>query len=403
MTISRRTMLMLAGGALMPWTPGVNIALGADVGAPRNILVYIFLRFGMDGLHLLAPADDGAYRQMRPSIAINTVGLNAAPALAKLDGVQFFLHPDAGQLRQMFIDKELAFVHAVGAPTQLRSHFEVQEMVDKGIGDADIGVTNGWLARHLLTRVGPASEFLATADSVIGTSPLRGTSGIVPTTELESLPYYIDNERGDLMSALNKGNTPSAKSVQTTLKICQVVRERVSTLPRTPNPNYTFGNLSNKLQPLARAIKMNMGIEVATVDYGGWDHHEYINNNFSNSVEELSNALYAFTDDLGPTLMSRVTIAVQTEFGRRAYENATYGTDHGAASVMMVMGAGVAGGKIYGQWPGMKDNQLDGGDLAVTTDSRQVLSEILTTRMSQERITSVFPSVAYKPLGLISG
>lgn len=401
MDISRRTMLMLTGGALMPWAPGVKVALGADVGVPRNILVYIFLRFGMDGLQLLAPADDAAYPEKRRSIGLTATGLNAAPALAKLDGLQFFLHPDASQMRQMFNDKKLAFIHAAGLPTQLRSHFEVREMVDRGIADGDVGVNNGWLARHLATRSGPASDFLATADSLIGTSPLRGTSGIVPMTELESLPYYIDNERSELMAALNRGNTPAAKSVQQTLKICQIVRERVATLPRTSNPNYTFGNLSAKLQPLARAIKLNMGIEVATVDFGGWDHHEYIQNNFSNSVEELSNALFAFTDDLGPALMSRVTIAVQTEFGRRAYENATYGTDHGAASVMMVLGAGVAGGKIYGQWPGMRDNELDGGDLVVTTDSRSVLSEILVKRMSQERIASVFPSVAYKPLGII--
>ncbi len=403
MTVSRRSMLKMAAGAsMMPWAPGLNVAFAADTEGQRNILVYIFLRFGMDGLMLLGPADSGDYQAKRGAIGLQTTGINRGRNIGALDGVPMFLHPDAEQLRLMFNAKQVAFIHAAGNPTALRSHFEVQEMVDKGAVDGEILSNTGWLTRHLNSRTGPASEFLATADSLIGTTPLRGTAGIVPTTELEALQYYLDNERSDLMRVLNKGNTPSELSVRKTLQMADVVKSKLAALPRTENPNYTYGSVSQALQPLARALKLNIGLEVATVDVGGWDHHDNIRNNFSNSIEELSNAIFAFTDDLGPELMKRVTIVAQTEFGRRVEQNANMGTDHGAASVMIAAGAGITGGKIYGQWPGLKDKDLDGGDLVVTTDSRQVIAEVLTKRMGQEKTANVFPQLAYKPLGLVT-
>ena len=402
MTLSRRSLLKIAaGGAFMPWGAGVNVAFGADVNPVNNIFIYIFLRFGMDGLQLLAPADDGAYRDKRRSIGLTVGGVTGARPIGALDGVQFFLHPQTIQLAQMYDAGSLAFIHAAGTPTQLRSHFEVQEMVDKGVGDADHVATNGWLARHLALRTGPVNDFAATADALIGTSSLGGAAGIVPTTDLESLPFHVNTERSDLMALLNKGDTPSAKSVLQTLRTCEVVRERIASLPQTINPNYTYGLLSQKLQPLARALKLNLGIEVATVDFGGWDHHDNIQQSFNMQARELSNALFAFTDDLGP-LMKKVTIVAMTEFGRRVKENANAGTDHGAASVMMALGAGVNGGRIYGQWPGLKTADLDGGDLRVTTDYRQVLGEILVKRQNQGKIESVFPQVAYKPLDIFS-
>ena len=128
MSVSRRNMLKMAvGGALMPWAPGVNVAFGADGGTQRNMLVYIFMRFGMDGLQMLAPAEDSAYRANRRTIGLPTTGVNAARPIGTLDGTQFFMHRNADQLRLMFSNKTLAFIHAAGNPTELRSHFEVQE------------------------------------------------------------------------------------------------------------------------------------------------------------------------------------------------------------------------------------------------------------------------------------
>src|SRR5205814_2193519 len=111
------------------------------------------------------------------------------------------------------------------------------------------------------------------------------------------------------------------------------VRDKAQSIPPPQGQgNYTYGALSNKLKPLAQIIKMDIGVQLATVDFIGWDHHEYLNNNFNSQAQELGNAFFAFTDDLGEHA-KRVTVVMMTEFGRRVRENANNGTDHGAGAV----------------------------------------------------------------------
>ncbi|MGE3334355.1 MAG: DUF1501 domain-containing protein [Rhodospirillaceae bacterium] len=404
MDISRRHFLGSAAGAMVPLAGGVRVAFG-QIAAP-NILIVIFLRFGMDGLQLLAPADDPGYQDKRGNIGVKPSGFNPGRPLGILDGTQFFLHPQADQLRFMYADKSLAFVHAVGAPTRLRSHFEVQELVDQGSADNEPTTSSGWLTRHLATRnslntAGSSTRFIATSDSMLATSALRGAPGVIPANDLESFPISISPERAALLAALSAGNSGVARSTRETLDVVDAIRARGRALPQETQLNYTYGLLSQKLQPLARVLKLDLGIEAATVDFGGWDHHDNLPMWFGIQVRELGDALFAFANDLGP-LMQRVTIVAVTEFGRRVEENANMGTDHGAASVMMAMGAGVKGGRIYGQWPGLKEGDLDAGDLAVTTDYRQVLAEVLAKRQGQTDIARIFPHISYKPLGLFT-
>jgi uncharacterized protein (DUF1501 family) len=395
MALTRRSLLTAAtAGALAPVLPGVRLAFGATPG--NNVLVVIFLRFGMDGLQLLAPAEDASYRAKRASVGLRPAGT----ALGAMGDTPFYLHPQAGQLRLMYNAKTLAFVHAAGTPTDLRSHFEVQAMVDKGIAGTEVDPSSGWLTRHLLAR-GLHSDFAATADTMTDSSSLSGTSGVLPTSSLTSLPYSISQDQAALIGVLNAGDNAVAQSARETLKTIAVVREKTAGLKQTTSPNYSYGALSQKLQPLATAIKLDLGIQAAILDFEGWDHHENIAYNFSNQITEFSNALFAFTDDLGDA-MSRVTVVTVTEFGRRVQENASAGTDHGAGSVMIALGAGINGGKIYGQWPGLADEQLDQGDLRVTTDLRQVLGELLVKRQGQTAIQSVFPNITYSPLGIAS-
>ena len=400
MTLSRRHLLSAAGAGLVPMMPGLNMAFAAN-GASTNTLVFLFLRFGMDGLQLLAPADEAGYRDRRPTIGLRTTGGGSGVALDTLDKVQFFLHPQALQFREMYKAGTLAFVHAAGVPTAQRSHFEVQDMAVRGMADDERYVDSGWMARHFQTRPGTASEFAASSDGSPVNSALRGVFGMVPTSQLDTMRYIVTEEREPLLRALNSDNSAVARSIRQTLDTVAVVRDKIQSLPPTPNPNYTYGALSQTLQPLARAIKLDVGVELATVDFGGWDHHDQLPGLFANQARELSNALFAFTDDLG-SAMNRVTVVAMTEFGRRVSQNGSNGTDHGAASVMMVLGGGVKGGKIYGSWPGLNDADLDNGDLRVTTDYRQVLAEVLQKRQGQTAVEGVFPTVAYKPLGLIT-
>jgi uncharacterized protein (DUF1501 family) len=177
-------------------------------------------------------------------------------------------------------------------------------------------------------------------------------------------------------------------------------------VPATPQgnrPTYNAGGqLGRNLQELARLIKAGAGIEAAFAEIDGWDHHQNENNQMSNLLREFSNAIAAFCQDLGDR-MEDVVIVTMSEFGRTAAENGTGGTDHGHGSLMMVAGGPVRGGKIYGEWPGLEKEQLyEGRDLAVTTDFRTVLSELVRGHLGRTDLSSVFPGFnAKRELGLL--
>jgi Protein of unknown function (DUF1501) len=162
------------------------------------------------------------------------------------------------------------------------------------------------------------------------------------------------------------------------------------------------GELGRNLQQLARLIKSDAGVEAAFAEVDGWDHHQNENGQLSNLLNQFSNAIAAFCQDLGDR-MEDVVIVTMSEFGRTVEENGDGGTDHGHGSMMMVLGGPVQGGKIYGKWPGLEKEQLfEGRDLAVTTDFRTTLSELVRGHLGQNDISSVFPG--FKPdasLGLL--
>jgi uncharacterized protein (DUF1501 family) len=408
MTVSRRNfMASAAAGGLVPLLPGLNVAFGAsDMGTPggaagNQVLVFLFLRFGMDGLSLIAPAEDGQYRDKRPTIALRTSGANPASYLDTHQGVPFFINPAARQLKTMYDAKSLAIVHAAGVPTDLRSHFEVQAMVGQGVALTEAARDTGWLARHLIAKGGERTDFAAVSDGVGLTTSLDGLGGTLSFNNLATLGSSLTGRFADAITAMHSGTSELELSVQKAVRTAAVVREKTRALEDTPNSNYTYGALSNVLRPLAQVIKLDVGVELATADFLGWDHHEYLINAFPQQAQELGNALFAFNDDLGEHA-ARVTVVMMTEFGRRVRENANNGTDHGAGAVMLIQGAGVNGGRMYGDWPGLRDDQLDQGDLAVTTDYRRVLAEILVKRQGQTAIEQIFPTVPYAPLGVVS-
>lgn len=407
MTLSRRDLLKATAAAgLVSLIPGVNVAFGADTAAStpggQNVIVFLFLRFGMDGLSMIAPADDGAYRDRRPTIALRSAGLGAANSLGQYQGTPFFMHPRAGLLYEMFKKGSLAAIHASGVPTENRSHFETQEMVTRGLADNEVVDRRGWLARHLLSQSDTHSDFEGVSDGQGVTQALEGMGTSLTFSGLASLGYSFVGRYGAAMAAMHAGDGELAQSMQKTMRIADSVREKAASVPyETPKGNYTYGGLSNTLRPLAQVLKLDLGVRVATVDFGGWDHHEYLSNAFFNQAAELSDSVGAFVDDLG-ALSDRVTIVMMTEFGRRVRENTNNGTDHGAGAVMLVQGAGVNGGKFYGDWPGLTETVLDQGDLPVVTDYRRVLGELLVKRHAQTKLEQVFPITPYRPLGIFT-
>jgi uncharacterized protein (DUF1501 family) len=164
---------------------------------------------------------------------------------------------------------------------------------------------------------------------------------------------------------------------------------------------YPAGELGDSLRDVARLVKAGVGLRAATVDVGNWDMHSGLGSSDSGwmfkQLTELGQALAAFHADLG-TAMGRVTVVTLSEFGRRVAENASGGLDHGHGNVCLLMGGGVVGGKIYGNWPGLAKENLVAGDLAGTTDYRTILAEILEKRAKLATGT-VFPSLGAERLG----
>jgi uncharacterized protein (DUF1501 family) len=153
------------------------------------------------------------------------------------------------------------------------------------------------------------------------------------------------------------------------------------------------------LKQTAMLIKAEVGLEVSAIDVGGWDTHfaqGSVTGLMPNLMKDLADGLAAFHADMQKH-MKNLTIVTMSEFGRRAAENGSLGTDHGHGSMMMLLGGHVDGGKVHGEWPGLEDGQMIGpGDLAVTTDYRDVLSEILVKRLNNTALNEIFPG--YSPV-----
>jgi uncharacterized protein (DUF1501 family) len=160
------------------------------------------------------------------------------------------------------------------------------------------------------------------------------------------------------------------------------------------------------LQDIARLAKADLGMEVACIDYGGWDMHQNIGlptdaqGPFSIMAKDFATGLAAFRTDLG-SRWKTVTVVTMSEFGRRVELNGDGGADHGHGNVMFLMGGGIKGGKVYGTMPTLTSGNLDDGDVPITTDYRQPLSEIVSKRLRNDRLAEVFPGFTPKaPLGI---
>jgi uncharacterized protein (DUF1501 family) len=162
------------------------------------------------------------------------------------------------------------------------------------------------------------------------------------------------------------------------------------------------GELGRSLQQIARLIKADAGVEAAFAEIGGWDHHQNEPGQLNNVARQFGSALAAFCTDMGDR-MEDIVLATMSEFGRTAQENGNNGTDHGHGDVMFLLGGPVRGGKVYGKWPGLEKEQLyEGRDLAVTTDFRAVLSELVSGHLGTTDIAQVFPGFkAGDPLGFL--
>jgi uncharacterized protein (DUF1501 family) len=412
MNVSRRNLLggasaflALGGGLQVAFGADLPVALGgtgvtkseAPAAVTDPILVVVFCRFGQDGLQLVAPSGDPNYIAARPTIRI---AASSNYGLGTLDGVDMFFNPNMPELKALYDAKQLAPIVAAGVPTNIRSHFEAQDMMERGGADGTATPMNGWLARHMNAQSISAPLGTVAVSTSMPTS-LMGDNQALAIPNPANFNVSGGTATSNVSRGLMRGTTDYEKKSLETLDAITNVQTAFRALSNNTQTGYTNGDLSTSLRSLATLIKMNVGISVATIDMGGWDHHQNLTGAFTPRAVELSRSLNAFWNDIS-AFQSKVTVVTMTEFGRRFQENANRGLDHGSASTMMVLSKDMNGGKVYGLWPGTAPNQLYGGDLAVTTDYRTVLSEVLVKRHNEAKVANVFPNVPYNPLGLFA-
>ncbi|HET6653142.1 MAG TPA: DUF1501 domain-containing protein, partial [Nocardioides sp.] len=242
---------------------------------------------------------------------------------------------------------------------------------------------------------------------------VSGPAASVATQKLEDIKLvgsdsgWAARRRGHLQTMWGAGDSPMAVAARSALSTVATLGAVAggSYKPAVSYPMaWPASDLSEALIDTARLIKSDIGTEVVSVDYGSWDMHDGYGNlewgDMQNMTRAFASSVSAFMNDLG-SLRSRVTLVTISEFGRRVAENGNQGLDHGWGNMMLLMGGGVAGGRYHGAWPGLGGPQLVDGDLAVTTDYRNVLGELVAKRFPDRSPTSVFPGLVYRPIGVM--
>ena len=402
---SRRYFLK-QGGIAMVGLSAMPAFLQRAVAAPsattgKKQFVVLFQRGAADGLNIVVPFAEPNYYRLRPTIAIPQPRRGGADAAIDLDGF-FGLHPSLAPLERLFHKNQLAIVHAAGSPDPTRSHFDAQDFMESGTPGVK-ATEDGWLNRAVqIVPEENASPFRAVAMGPNLPRMLHGSASAIALPDLKQ--FKVMPQTAGSGAAVEGGF--AAMYAQTvdhalhgtgteTFEAIDMLR-KVDPSKYTPEngAQYPTSRLGQNLQQIGQLLKAKIGVEVLFVDCGGWDNHVNeggVQGQLSNLLKDLGQGLAAFHQDMGDR-MQDVVVVTMSEFGRTAKENGNRGTDHGHANCMFVMGGDVKGGRVYGNWPGLADHQLnEGRDLALRTDFRSVISEVLAKHVGVSDLTTVFP------------
>jgi uncharacterized protein (DUF1501 family) len=381
-------------------------AIAATPAAGKKQLVVLFQRGAADGLNIVVPFAEPNYYRLRPTIAIPQPkrGSTGGDAAIDLDGY-FGLHPAMAPLVPLFQQNQLAVVHAAGSPDPTRSHFDAQDYMESGTPGVK-ATEDGWLDRAIGTIPEEnASPFRAVAMGPNLPRMLHGSTGAIALPDLRQ--FKVQPQSAAMASVAQSGfEAMYAQSVDHALHgtgtetfeaIDLLKKIDMAKFPPENGADYPKSALGQRLQQIGVMIKADIGVEVLFVDCGGWDNHVNeggAQGQLANLLRDLGQSLVAFHQDMGDR-MGNVVVVTMSEFGRTARENGNRGTDHGHANCMFVMGGDVKGGHVYGKWPGLEEHQLnEGRDLALTTDFRSVVGEILTKHLGVKDLAPVFPGFA---------
>lgn len=399
--MSRRSALKLGALGLVPWLLSSS-ALGQvklDAKKRDHSLVVLFLRGGSDGLNMLVPYADDAYYRARPSLAIarpNDRNVKESSRSVQINDY-FAFHPALRPLKRWYDEGILALVHAVGSQDMTRSHFEAMSAMERGAPTGHSGDPSGWLARYLNKTGSPDDTPLRTvawADRM--PDSLRGAPAPLVVQSISDFQLHADedfvrelklryqNEEADSSNLIHSAGANTLHALE------RIERLDPKNYKASGGAVYPESPLGKGFREVACLLKSDLGLEIACLEDTGWDTHFAQGSDIgihANGLGNVAKTIDAFLQDLGPKA-KEITLIVMTEFGRRVQENASLGTDHGRASVMMAFGS-VHGGKILGDWPGLAAHQLDdAGDLKPVNDYRKVLTDFLALKMPE--ITGVW-------------
>ena len=372
-----------------------KFATSLTVPSDRDILVCIFQRGAADALNAVVPFGDGDYVSHRPTIFVPEAGLT------KLDTF-YGLHPALAPLKPIYDAGDLALVHATGIPHGSRSHFSAQGLVERGVADK-AGPDTGWLGRHI-ANTAPASNSAFRLVAISGNVPVSLTGASDEPLAVSNLSEFgfdqdiIDSGYPKVLADLFRSPAPFFAPAGAALSAIEELQAaNLSAITPDNGAVYPETALGNRLRQAGQLVRSTLPVEVICLDSDDWDHHERLPEFIQQSLDDLAKSLIAFYTDMGEG-MQRITVLIQTEFGRRVAENASQGTDHGTAGVAYLIGGGVNGGQVVSDWPGLKTTDLEmGEDLKITTDLRSVLAEMLIKRLGGTEVSTVFPDFTGVP------
>ena len=393
--MNRRVFLKSGAMAMLSlgFAPSFLGRAAAAAGARRKLLIAIFQRGAVDGLNMIVPYGEADYYRLRPTIAIPRPGGDRMGSAIDLDGF-FGLHPSMAPLKPLWDNHSLAVVHACGSPDNTRSHFDAQDYMESATPGVK-ATRDGWLNRYLQVSSEERNPLRGVA--LARTMP-RSLEGPAPALAIGSVDEFgvrgaaaaFESEYAIAADAPLRGAASDAFAAMRTL-------QQAAGAPYRPGPgaDYPQSPFGKALAEIARLAKADVGLEVAFTELGNWDHHVNegsVTGQIATRLDDFSRGLAALAADLGDRMADTV-IVTMSEFGRAAAENGNGGTDHGHGNAMIVIGGNVNGG-VHGKWPGLGDaHRFEGRDLAVTTDFRDVFSEIVANhmRVSRDGLSRIFP------------
>lgn len=418
--ISRKVFLKAGGltlfGIGMGGIPAFLAEAADRIQAPglfkrKKILVSIFQRGAMDGLMAVTPFGDQYLKAARPTLFMSAARGGTSTPLIDLDG-HFGLHPSMNAFEALFREKRLAIVHGMGSPNNTRSHFDAQDYMESGT-PFNKGTASGWLNRAVGLLGHEATPFQAVS---LTSSLPRSFYGDRPSLAINNLQDFAIQIRGNPMGTTRVSKSFEELYDQTSPGLLKETGKEsfdaMRMLQKTDTKNYKSAHeavypstaLGNSLKQIAQLIKMDVGLEVAFAESGGWDTHfnqGAENGIFSRNVNDLSQSIMAFWTDMSE-YQDDLTVMTMTEFGRTVKQNGTGGTDHGRASCNFILGNDVNGGLVHGKVePLAIENLEDGRDLAVTTDFRSVFSEVASRHLQIRDNDTLFPGFEGKRIGVM--